>query len=407
MDERRDAPSGDRRQPADGTVFCGIAERCGGCPWMHLPKLDQHKRKRYAVRVALEEHPELADVQVEFCQESLWPRAYRNRAKLAVRGGRRVRMGLFVRGSDQLVGTERCPVHRPTINAALRPLAEWLGEHRLAAPDGPIGYVDVREAVGARGAVHVTIVSRKKIEPGRLPAAQLRRKMPGKLVGLAMNVNPDASSYVFGDETVRVWGGKRFAASLPGSWPGSDLTLDVPATGFFQVNASQIPPIAAMMAEHLDGAGEGAWFDLYCGVGTWGIATSRVRGTLPTRLLGVEDNAAAVACAADNARAAGLARVARYRAGKTEDALDEMLAEESPVGVVLNPGRPGCRPAVLDGLIGAAPQRVAYLSCNPETLARDLAHLAGGGFAVERVVPIDMMPHTDQVEALALLEFSR
>jgi 23S rRNA (uracil1939-C5)-methyltransferase len=373
---------------------------------MRVPATDQRRRKVILVREALEEWPELTEVPVERCLESAWPRTYRNRAKLAVRGGGRVRLGLYVRGSDELVATERCPVHRPAVSSALRPLAEWLGQHRLAAPRGPIRYVDVREAVGPRGAVHVTLVSAKEIEPERLPNADLRRRMPGRLVGLAMNINPDNSSYVFGDKTVRVWGSKRFVATLPGSWSGADLRLEVPATGFFQVNACQIPPVAAAIAEHLDGAGEGAWFDLYCGVGTWGIAASRARGTLPRRLLGVEDNAASVACAADNARAAGLGRIARYRAGKTEEAVTAMVAEESPVAVILNPGRPGCRPEALDVLIEAAPRRIAYLSCNPETLARDLARLAGGGFTVERVLPIDMMPHTDQVEALALLQLS-
>ena len=72
-------------------------------------------------------------------------------------------------------------------------------------------------------------------------------------------------------------------------------------------------------------------------------------------------------------------------------------------GVVLNPGRPGCRAEVLDAILAARPGRVAYLSCNPETLARDLARLVAGGLGLDGVVPFDFMPQTDQVEALALL----
>jgi len=220
---------------------------------------------------------------------------------------------------------------------------------------------------------------------------------------LSINVNPHDSSYVFGPVTRRIRGRARFVAPLPRHWPGEDLRLEVPATGFFQVNASQIPPLAERIAAHLDAAGEGPWFDLYCGVGTWGIAASHVRGSPPSTLVGIEENPRAVDCAVGNARTAGLARRARYLAGKTEELLDAELADAWPAAVVLNPGRPGCRPAVLEALLRAAPRRMAYLSCNPQTLARDLAVLVDGGFAVERVLPVDMMPYTDQVEALALL----
>jgi tRNA/tmRNA/rRNA uracil-C5-methylase (TrmA/RlmC/RlmD family) len=79
------------------------------------------------------------------------------------------------------------------------------------------------------------------------------------------------------------------------------------------------------------------------------------------------------------------------------------IARIAPVGVIVNPGRPGCRRAVLEALAPLRARRIAYLSCEPHTLARDLAILVRAGWSVRRIVPIDMMPHTDQVEALALL----
>lgn len=376
----------------------------------------------------------LTAVSVGACLQSPWRQTYRNRAKLAVRGERNVRLGLFERGTDRLVGTEACPVHRSEIQRSLGPLADWLGAHGLAAPGGPVRHVDVRQSQpprrsgdgrdgrdrrghrdrrdrremesAPRWGVHVTLVVDRDVRGDRLPAAELDRRLGGRLVGLSINVNPHASSYVFGDVTRRVRGSARFVPPLPRHWPGEGLRLEVPAAGFFQVNVSQIPVLAERIATHLDGAGDGPWFDLYCGVGTWGIAASHVRGTPPSVLVGIEENPRAVDCATGNARAAGLARRTRYLAGRTEDLLTAEAEATPPAAVVLNPGRPGCRPGVLEALVRARPRRVAYLSCNPEILARDLGLLAGGGFGVDRVLPVDMMPYTDQVEALALLSLA-
>ncbi len=423
-------PSRTRRPQPPETPRCDVSDACGGCPWLDVPYPAQLDRKGETVQRALAGEEALAGVEIQPCLPSPWPQTYRNRAKLAVRGEKQVRLGLFERGSDRLVGTETCTIHRPVIQAALPTIAAWLGDHGLAAPGGPVRYVDVREArprppaeeprsrgrgrsrppmagrsqePGPSGAVHLTLVVDREIETGRIPAAELDRRLKSELAGLAININPHDSSYVFGEQTRRVWRAARFAPPLPGNWPGADLWLQVPATGFFQVNASQIPPLAERIAAHLEPAGDGPWLDLYSGIGTWGICTAHVRGGSPPALLGIEEHPRAADCAQANARAAGLARQARYLPGRVEDLLDEWTPETRPAAAVLNPGRPGCRPAVLDALVAARPSRLAYLSCNPATLARDLAHLVRGGLFVSSVLPVDMMPHTEQVEALALL----
>ena len=378
-----------------------MARSCGGCAWLGKPYDMQLRLKSEVVVEALAEHEELEGLAVEPCLPSPERRAYRNRAKLAVgRRGRQVALGLFRRGSDWLVDTASCPIHRPVLARWIPDVARWLDVHRLARPDGPVKHVDLRET--ADGGLHVTLVASTAPPRGRIPVEDLSRRMKGSLVGMAVNVNPHASSYVMGERTVHVWGSETFLAPVPGAMVGDAGGLVVPRVGFFQVNASQVPRVARRIASHLVSAGPGPWADLYCGVGTWGLLAG-ARDQDPDRtLMGIEENARAIDAAHSNARRMGRDGF-RYRTGKTEDVFPDWAAATPPVAAVLNPGRPGCRPALLDALVASRPRRMAYLSCNPVSLSRDLATLVRGGFTVQRILPVDMMPQTEQVEALALL----
>jgi 23S rRNA (uracil1939-C5)-methyltransferase len=138
--------------------------------------------------------------------------------------------------------------------------------------------------------------------------------------------------------------------------------------------------------------------DAYSGVGTFAILLARSAG----RVIGIEESTAAVRDAQHNAR--DLLNV-EFLAGKIEDVLPRLV--ERPDAVVIDPARVGCDPAVLEALIGLEVPRLAYVSCDPATLARDLAILVGGGFELRNVQPIDMFPQTYHVEAVAALDWPR
>ena len=134
--------------------------------------------------------------------------------------------------------------------------------------------------------------------------------------------------------------------------------------------------------------------DAYCGVGTFSVLLAPHAG----RVIGIELSASAIDDAQDNAR--GLDNVTFIEA-PTEQALATM--SESVNAVVLDPPRAGCAPEVLDALGRLAPERVAMVSCDPDTMVRDLAVLCGGAFTLESVQPVDMFPQTRHVEAVATL----
>jgi 23S rRNA (uracil1939-C5)-methyltransferase len=219
-----------------------------------------------------------------------------------------------------------------------------------------------------------------------------------ELSGVAVNVGNPASSYPLGPRFRNVRGGPTFLT--PPVAGSQDLQLEVPAGGFFQVSTSSLPKLHEITASHLDVGG--VLYDLYCGVGLHGIAVAAgVPG--PSRLRGVDGSAALIECARRNAERGGVVD-AVYVTGRVGNVLPKLIKDEPPGRAILNPGRSGCERRVIPQLAASPLTRLVYLSCNPTTLARDLSGLVAGGLRVTRILPLDLMPHTDQVEVLALLE---
>jgi len=168
----------------------------------------------------------------------------------------------------------------------------------------------------------------------------------------------------------------------------------VSAAAFFQVNTLQAERLIATAGDLLDLRASDVLLDLYCGVGAFGLAlVSRVR-----RVIGVEESAAALKDARHNA--AGLTNV-EFLVGRAEDVLAGL--DEPVDAAIVDPPRIGCRPGALDALLRLRPRRLVYVSCDPASLARDLRILVDGGFALQKVQPVDMFPQTAHVEAVALL----
>ncbi|HVV50664.1 MAG TPA: methyltransferase domain-containing protein, partial [Polyangia bacterium] len=164
---------------------------------------------------------------------------------------------------------------------------------------------------------------------------------------------------------------------------------------FFQANRGVAALAYAAIARALALRPGERLVDAYSGVGGIALALAPEAG----EVVGIETHAGAVASAAAAAARNGITN-ARFLAG---DAAAALAVLDRADAVVLNPPRKGCAPAVLDEIVRLAPRAVAYLSCDPDTLARDLAALAARGYRLDAVTPFDMLPHTPHAEALALL----
>lgn len=176
-----------------------------------------------------------------------------------------------------------------------------------------------------------------------------------------------------------------------------DRTFRVASPSFFQVNTHQAERLVTMVRDRLELRGDETLVDAYAGVGTFAVLlAASVR-----HVIAVEESAAAVKDSAINTL--GIDNL-EFREGKAEDILGELGGSADVV--VLDPPRAGCLPPVLDAVVRWAPRRVCYVSCDPESLARDLQVLVNGGFTVDRVEPVDMFPQTHHIECIATLSRS-
>jgi 23S rRNA (uracil1939-C5)-methyltransferase len=234
---------------------------------------------------------------------------------------------------------------------------------------------------------HLTLVFRASKMP-RFPIEALREAAP-PVDGISVNLNPGSGPQVIRGAIRHLWGRREIWVRHAG------INLRVSPGAFFQVNLSILPAIHALMEANLPGGG--LLIDLYAGVGTHGLAL----GHRYRRLLFAEGTRAAMADLKSTARAMGRDDVELLPTA-VERSLRK-LRERRPDAIVLNPSRAGALKSVLEMIGDSTAKQVVYLSCEPATLCRDLDLLARHGYETVSVQPIDMMPQTGQVEALAVL----
>lgn len=387
-----------------GTVPCPHFPRCVGCPLVGQAYPAQLEAKGERLRAAMAAHPGLADVRVEAPAGSPAAFGYRNQAKLVFRSrlvrpaGREVLLGVYRPGTHSVLPADACIVHHRLLQPVLRGLRDEV--ERLGIPifdersrEGALRYALARAST-ARGEVHLTLVS-AVVDPPRLDELMRRmRRAHRELTAAFLCVNPTPGNAILSDD-VRLLFGRPALVERFGK-----LELESRPDAFLQANSAVAGRIYATARRWLAPSADDVALDLYCGVGALALHLAPD----VARVVGIESQASAVACAVANARRAG-ATNARFVAAPAEDA-PQVLHELGVPAVTLacvNPPRKGMSAAVLGTLADCAPRRILYVSCDPGTLARDLALLAGRGYRTVRVRAFDMMPQTPHVEAVALL----
>lgn len=323
---------------------------------------------------------------------------YRNQVKLvARRAADRLLLGVYRPGSHRVVDVSHCPVHDPLVARALEILKRAIEREKVPIYDerdrsGWLRYVAVRSS-WLRRTTQVVAVVRDRRWPGERRFVEHLRRARG-IGSVVLNVNDTAGNTIFAETFIAAAGDQRLFERVGG------LKLIFRPGSFMQANLGAARRAYARVVELAAVGADEVAVDLYCGVG----AVSLALAATAKFVMGIESSASAVRDAVDNSRLNGVHNV-RFRAGAVAELLPRVAAELPRIDVVtLNPPRKGADEAVLAAIAAMAPRRIVYLSCNPDTLARDLDRLHAAGFATTTIQPFDFLPQTDHVECLAVVE---
>ncbi len=392
-------PSGDRRRPP-----CILADNCGGCSLQPLADGAQAAWKQRSLEQTLQRIGGLsAPVRPLLVADPTL--GYRNRALIPLerRADGRLRAGYYRRGSHQIVNMARCPVLDPRIDALIAPLkadieaSDWPIDRHGNDPEaveGP-GLRHLGLRVGAAtGELLITLISSHDDLPGLEALADAWCERWPELVGVCLNLQPLPTNRLMGDETRVIRGREWIHESFAG------LRFRIAADTFFQVNTRQAERLVPHLIEALGPAPEGGCLlDAYCGIGTYSLPLAATGW----QVTGLELHPGAVTMARLNASANGLEDRASFEQADVPQVLEERLQGQQ--ALVLDPPRKGLNPFATAAILAARPERIAYVSCDPAALARDLAQLCGSGvYRLNWVQPVDFFPNTSHVEALAALE---
>lgn len=360
---------------------------CGGCAWQHLayPAQLEHKRRRVA--------DALGGLAVAVAPVVPAPAlaGYRNKATYVVAPGGA--LGAYAPRSHDWVDTSLCRVVHPAIAGAARAAGPVLAGaglevYREATRTGHLRYLVARASRAGEvllGLVTTSGAPRAALEraAGELAAA------PG-VRGVVWLPNDATTGAILGDEVHALAGAARIAEAIDG------IAVEVAIDTFLQVNLGAAEALYRRLVAHLEPLAGQAAVDLYCGIGPIALMLARAGADV----VGVERNPAAVAEA--RAAAARNRIAARFEDAGAAGPVPRRVGDRPVEVAVVNPPRQGLAPEVRADLAAAGPPALAYVSCGPESLGRDLAALAAAGYRVDAVEPFDLMPGTGHVETLVI-----
>jgi 23S rRNA (uracil1939-C5)-methyltransferase len=379
--------------PDRATPFCPVFGECGGCQVQHLSYAAQLRWKREIVKNALQRIGGFDGIEVHETIGMEYPRAYRNKMSLVVEHrGERVDVGFYRMRSHEIVPVRGCPVVMPELDAYIGAFAEARPSSAVhSALEGAHHAVARYANASDETVLSITTDRRSKNLAG--VASSLHQTLP-RLAGVVNSYEARSANAVLGSKNEVVEGEGEIEERIDG------IRYRVSTASFFQVNTEIVAHIFESLSRL---AHENRVVDLYCGMGTFSVWFAR----RDSHVIGVEENPHAVEEAKHNATLNRVEQRAEFHCRRVEQFANSSEGRKAIASadlVFLDPPRKGSDEVTLLSIARARVPRLAYLSCDPATLARDLKVLASNGYRPESVQPFDMFPQTGHVESLAIME---
>jgi len=377
------------------TERCPVYKKCGGCQ-LDTAYPEQLRFKQRKVERLLRRFGKAAPIigMEKTCH-------YRNKVQAAFYTNRsgKIISGVYQSGTHHVVGIDSCMIEDETADKIIVAVRRLLPSFKLTTYNEDTGRGFLRHVLVRRGfstnEIMLVLVTGTPVFPSKNNFVKAILKQFPEITTIVQNVNNLSTNLVLGDRQNVLYGKGYIEDVLCG------CRFRISPKSFYQINPVQTEVLYGKAIEFAQLRGDETVLDAYCGIGTIGIVAAKNGAG---RVIGVELNGDAVRDAITNAKRNNLKNIRFYKGDAGEFMESAAEEEERPDVVFMDPPRAGSNEKFLRSLIKMSPGRVVYVSCNPETLARDLRFLTDNSdYKVKKIQPVDMFPHTEHVETVVLL----
>lgn len=372
---------------------CPYAEKCGGCNMLDGNYVQHLNRKQKLVEGYLKGICEV--MPIVGMKE---PYYYRNKVHAVYANTKQgIISGVYQEGTHRVVPIDSCKIEDAKADKIIVDIRNLMKSFRMKAYDEDRGFGFLRHVLIRRGfhsgEIMVVLVTGTPIFPSKNNFVKELRRLHPEITTILQNINDRKTSMILGERELVLYGKGYIEDTL------CEKTFRISAKSFYQVNPIQTELLYKKAIELAALTGKERVIDAYCGIGTIGLIASDAA----KEVLGIEVNPDAVRDAIRNAKANRVKNIQFYRADAgaymVQMAEQDMRADV----VIMDPPRAGSDEAFLSSVVKLAPERIVYISCNPETLARDLKYLKQKEYEVGKALLYDMFPWTGHVETVCLL----
>ncbi len=371
---------------------------CGGCQVQELDYQKQLDIKTNEVKQVISRIGKIENVKVYNTIGMDEPCRYRNKAQFPIQKlNNAPAIGFYKKKSHDIISMDKCVIQHDVNDKIMKIIKTYINAYGVSIYDekshtGVLRHLVTKVGFTTNEVMVVLVANGKKLPYLNELASVLEENVPG-FKTLVVNVNRARTNVILGRENRVIYGDGKINDYI------GDLVFEISPLSFFQVNPVQTEVLYNKALEYADLKENDTVFDIYCGIGTISLFLAQKA----KKVYGIEIVEDAITDAKRNAKLNNLDNVEFY-VGEAEEVVPKMYKEGKTANVVVvDPPRKGCDEKVLDTIVSMAPDRVVYVSCNPATLARDLAYLDERGYQCSEIQPVDMFPHTMHVECVAKL----
>ena len=374
---------------------CPYYEICGGCQLQHLSNESQNVYKQNIVEDLLGKF-----TRVEPLIPMDNPYEYRNKIQYSFGydKDKTIIAGMYAKGTHKIIDIEKCIVQDPIADKIIISIKRIMKKYKMEpynedTREGFLRHVLIRTGF-TTGEVMVVLVTSHHEFKGKQNFVKILRKKHPEITTMVLNVNNRNTSMILGDRESNMYGRGFIEDIICG------MKFRISSKSFYQINPQQAAVLYSKAIEMADFKGDERIIDAYSGVGTISLIVS----TNVKEVIGVEINSDGVRDAIRNAQNNNIDNVYFHRADAGEFMVDLASKGEKIDAVIMNPPRAGSDEVFLSSTCTLNPEKIVYISCNPETLARDLEYMIKRGYKVKKIQPVDMFPQTNHVECIALIQ---